>query len=143
MKRIYLEREHLAGYIKVISIISKKYLAIHVKFHTNIGNRTDGEFIDAVAVKVAESESANEYLEHEKDIYKLINENEHESIPKFYSYFPSTNNRSLMFATELLGNNLIQMLREMKMHYFSTVTSMRIGLKVVIFCTNFTFILSY
>lgn len=88
-----------------------------------------------IAVKVAHSEYCNLNLKHEKDIYELISAHEHPSIPKFYKYFPATNDSSrencsnVVLITELLGESMEDLLK--KNRSFSVVTSMKIGLQVV------------
>lgn len=95
------------------------------------GTLRNGKIIHEIAVKVANAELSNEYLEHEKNIYELINEHEHESIPKYFKYFPATDDLESILITELLGKNLYDILLTYNLDYFSAVTSMRIGLKVV------------
>lgn len=52
-----------------------------------------------------------------------------ESTPKFYQYFPETNERGAILVTELLGDNLSKLLYNSK--EFSSVSVMRIGLQAV------------
>lgn len=94
-----------------------------------VGSRVEGDITINVAVKVSHSEDHDPYIEHEKDIYELINAHGHESIPKFHKYFPANKNRTAVLVTELLGENIWKLLT--KHSYFSVITSMRVGLQIV------------
>lgn len=53
-----------------------------------------------------------------------------EQIPKFYHYFPETNQTKAVFVTQLLGITLPN-LWQSKSDQFSSVTILKIGLQVV------------
>lgn len=56
-----------------------------------------------------------------------------ENIPKFYHCFPENDKKGVMIVTELLGDNLENLLK--KFTRFSVATTMKIGLHVV--CIKF------
>lgn len=81
-------------------------------------------------MKVSKSEIYNFHINHERNIYEVLNVHGHESIPKFYKYFPVSNdNNEVILVTELLGKNIEELF--IRAGYFSVVTTMKIGLQVV------------
>lgn len=108
--------------------------------------RFEGGESQEVAFKVALSDLDNKYIKYEKEMYEIIGDHGKiywkknwnilwiilifaESIPKFYHYFPETNETTATIIIELLGEKLTDIHEEFQ--YFSDVTVLRIGLQVV------------